>query len=133
MTTKEQELAAALRERLKIISDESSRRNPDQHMKRLTEQARQHRNQGEKHRAGESQPRHRIVQEIRRWFTRSHPRNVTAVLLQIIRDLRRLELRRHPKVAEEENHRGNQGIVNHDRRIHAAKPHENHEYGAARL
>jgi hypothetical protein len=37
MTTEEQELAAALRERLKIISDESSRHNPDQHMARLRE------------------------------------------------------------------------------------------------
>ena len=35
MTREEQELAAALRERLKIISDESSRRNPNQHMARL--------------------------------------------------------------------------------------------------
>ena len=37
MTREEQELAAALRERLRIISDESSRRNPDQHMARLRE------------------------------------------------------------------------------------------------
>ena len=37
MTKEEQELAAALRERLKIISDESSRRNPSQHMARLRE------------------------------------------------------------------------------------------------
>jgi hypothetical protein len=37
MTREEQELAAALRERLKIISDESSRHNPDQHMARLRE------------------------------------------------------------------------------------------------
>jgi hypothetical protein len=37
MTTEEQELAAALRERLKIISDESSRRNPTQHIARLRE------------------------------------------------------------------------------------------------
>ena len=35
MTTEEQELAAALRERRKIISDESSRRSPIQHMARL--------------------------------------------------------------------------------------------------
>ena len=35
MTTKEQRGPAALRERLKIISDESSRRNPDQHMAQL--------------------------------------------------------------------------------------------------
>ncbi len=37
MTREEQELATALRERLKIISDESSRRNPAQHMARLRE------------------------------------------------------------------------------------------------
>ena len=35
MTREEEELAAALRERLRIISDESSRRNPDQHMAQL--------------------------------------------------------------------------------------------------
>jgi hypothetical protein len=35
MTREEQELAEALRERLKIISDEASRRNSDQHMARL--------------------------------------------------------------------------------------------------
>jgi hypothetical protein len=35
MRTKEHELAEALRERLAIISDEASRGDPDQHMKRL--------------------------------------------------------------------------------------------------
>ncbi|PYK58103.1 MAG: hypothetical protein DME43_12515 [Verrucomicrobia bacterium] len=37
MTKAESELAEALRERLKIISDETSRRDPDQHVKRLQE------------------------------------------------------------------------------------------------
>ena len=37
MTREEQELAVALRERLKIISDETSRRDPDQHIARLRE------------------------------------------------------------------------------------------------
>ena len=35
MTTSERELAEALRERLTIISDKASRRDPDQHIKRL--------------------------------------------------------------------------------------------------
>jgi hypothetical protein len=37
MTKEESELAEALRERLTIISDEASRGNPDQHIKRLRE------------------------------------------------------------------------------------------------
>jgi hypothetical protein len=37
MTKEESELADALRARLKIISDEASRRDPDQHVKRLQE------------------------------------------------------------------------------------------------
>lgn len=37
MTREAYELAEALRERLRIVSDESSRRNPDQHMARLHE------------------------------------------------------------------------------------------------
>jgi phytoene dehydrogenase-like protein len=37
MTKTETELAEAFRERLKIISDEESRRDPEQHMKRLRE------------------------------------------------------------------------------------------------
>ena len=37
MTREAYELAEALRERLRIISDESSRRNPDQRMARLHE------------------------------------------------------------------------------------------------
>jgi hypothetical protein len=37
MIIAEQQLAGALRERLKIISDESSRRYPDQHLARLRE------------------------------------------------------------------------------------------------
>jgi hypothetical protein len=37
MTRPETELADALRERLKIISDEASRRDPDQHVRRLRE------------------------------------------------------------------------------------------------
>ena len=35
MTKEESELAAALRERLKIVSDEASRRDPDRHLERL--------------------------------------------------------------------------------------------------
>jgi hypothetical protein len=35
MTKAERELAEVLRERLKIISDEESQRNPEQHVKRL--------------------------------------------------------------------------------------------------
>src|SRR5207302_6449885 len=37
MTKTETELAEALRERLKIISDKKSRRDPEQHVKRLRE------------------------------------------------------------------------------------------------
>jgi len=37
MTKTETELAEALRERLRIISDEESRRDPEQHVKRLRE------------------------------------------------------------------------------------------------
>lgn len=37
MTKTETELAEALRERLKIISDEESRRDPELHVKRLRE------------------------------------------------------------------------------------------------
>ena len=37
MTKTQTELTEALRERLKIISDEKSRRNPEQHVKRLRE------------------------------------------------------------------------------------------------
>ena len=37
MTKTETELADALRERLKIISDEEGRRDPEQHVKRLRE------------------------------------------------------------------------------------------------
>jgi len=37
MTREAYELAEALRERLRIVSDESSRRKPDQHMARLHE------------------------------------------------------------------------------------------------
>ena len=37
MTREAYELAEALRERLRIVSAESSRRNPDQHMARLHE------------------------------------------------------------------------------------------------
>ena len=37
MTKQEYELAEALRERLRIISDETSRNQPEQHLKRLRE------------------------------------------------------------------------------------------------
>ena len=37
MTKEERELIGALRERLQIISDETSRRNPEQHLARLRE------------------------------------------------------------------------------------------------
>ena len=72
----------------------------------LAEQARQNRDQRKENRAGKGQPRHREVEEIRRRFARTHARDVAAVFLQIIRDLRGLKLRRDPEIAEEENHRG---------------------------
>src|SRR3954466_7277937 len=72
---------------------EELRRNGG-HVQPLTEQARKNRNEREENSAGKSQPSHGEVQELRRRFARTHSWNVTAVLLQIIGDLRRLELRR---------------------------------------
>ena len=86
------------------------RRN-DRHVHSLTQKARQNRNQREENRARKSQPRHREIEEIGRRFSRTHARNIAAVFLQIVRDLRRLKLRRHPEITEEENHRREDCVV----------------------
>src|SRR6267143_7325716 len=54
--------------------------------------------------AGERKPRHGEIEKIRCRFSGSDARNVTAVFLQVVRDLRWLELRGNPKITEEENH-----------------------------
>ena len=43
--------------------------------------------------------------KLRRRFPRTHAWDIATVFLQIIRDLRWLELRRDPEITEEENHR----------------------------
>src|SRR6266542_2170869 len=60
--------------------------------------------QCKKNRAGKGEPRHGEIEKIRSRFSRSDSRNVTTVFLEIVRDLRWLELRGNPKITEEENH-----------------------------
>src|SRR5207237_10932964 len=80
-------------------------------VKSLAEQTGEHRDQSEKNRARESKSGHCVIEEIRCRFARSHPRNIAAMFLQIIGYLCWLKLRRHPKIAEKENHRRQQQIV----------------------
>ena len=61
-------------------------------------------NDGQKDRASQCNPAHGIVQIIARRLPRAHPRNVATVLLQIIRDLKFVELGCHPEIREEQNH-----------------------------
>src|SRR5205807_9748996 len=81
------------------------------HMQSLTEQTWQHRDQREENRAGKGQACHGEIKKIRSWFTWSYAWDIAAVFLQIIRNLRRLELRRDPEIAEEENHRRQQNVM----------------------
>src|SRR5437764_8633679 len=81
------------------------------HVQPLAEQAWEYRDQRQKDCAGKSQPRHRVVEKIRSRFSGSNTGNVTAVFLQIVRDLGRLKLRSDPEVTEEENHRRKSEIM----------------------
>src|ERR1700730_10242938 len=77
----------------------------------MAKQLRQHRDHGEKNRAGKCQSCHCEIEKIRRRLSRSHTWDVTAVFLEIIGDLSRLKLRRDPEVTEKENHRGKKNIM----------------------
>src|SRR3982750_2776366 len=77
----------------------------------LAQQTWQDRDHRQKDGTSEGQPRHRKIEEIRCRLAWTHTGNVAAVLLQIVCDLRRLELCRHPEVAEEENHRREKKIM----------------------
>ena len=81
------------------------------HMQSLAEQTWQYCDQREKNRAGKSESRHGEIEKVGRRFSRSHARDVTAVFLQIICDLRWLELRGDPKITEKENHRREHDIM----------------------
>src|SRR5207249_10475717 len=48
--------------------------------------------------------RHCEIKKIGSRLSRSHTRNVSAVFLQVIRDLGWLKLRRNPEITEKENH-----------------------------
>src|SRR5213076_1976299 len=70
----------------------------------LAEKAWQDRYQCKKDRAGERESRHGEIEKIRSRFPGPDARNVATVLLQVVRDLRRLKLRGNPEITEEENH-----------------------------
>src|SRR5882762_5048589 len=74
------------------------------HVQTLTQQTREHCYNRQENRARESQTRHCEIEKLGRRFAWTHARNVTAVLFQIVCDLRRLKLRRDPEITEEENH-----------------------------
>ena len=63
---------------------------------------RNNRNDRQEDRTRQSQTAHRVVQEITGHLAGSDTWNITAVLLQIVRDLQLIELSRHPEIGEEE-------------------------------
>src|ERR1041385_8557396 len=58
----------------------------------------------QKYRARKREPSHREIEEVSRWLSGAHTGDVTSVFFQIIGDLLRLKLCRHPKIAEEKDH-----------------------------
>ena len=78
----------------------------------LAEEAWKNCDERQKNRAGKRQPRHREIKKISCWFSRAHTGDVTAVFFQIIRNLSWLKLCRDPEIAEEENHRCENDIMN---------------------
>ena len=72
---------------------------------------RHHRDHGQEQRAGQRDARHRPVQKLRRRPAGADARHVAAVLLQVVGDLDRIELRRHPEIGEEEDHQRVQDVV----------------------
>ena len=86
-------------------------RRDNWHIQSLAEQTWQYRDQREENRTGKCESRHGEIKEIGGWFSRSHARDVTSVFLQVICDLRRLELRGDPKITEKENHRRQHDVM----------------------
>jgi len=81
------------------------------HMHALAQKRRQDRDHGQEKRAGKGEPGHGIIEKIRGWFAWSNARDVGSMLLQIVRDLSRLKLRRDPEIAEKEDHRRQENVV----------------------
>ena len=52
----------------------------------------------------ESDPRHRVVKELRRGMSRLNARDVAALLLEVVRNLYGIELVGHPEEREDQNH-----------------------------
>src|SRR5439155_6305173 len=74
------------------------------HIQSLAQKAWQNRDQRQKNRARKRESRHREIKKVGSRFAGPHSRNVTAVFLQIVRDLRWLKLRRNLEITEKENH-----------------------------
>src|SRR6266480_6074002 len=75
-------------------------RGDGRNVQSLAHKAGQNRYQRKKNRPGEREPRHGEIKKIGSRFSRSHPRDVTTVFLQVVRDLRWLKLRRNPEITE---------------------------------
>jgi hypothetical protein len=86
-------------------------RRDNWHIQSLAEETWQYRYQREENRTGKRQSRHGEIKKVRRRFSRSHPRDVTSVFLQVICDLRWLELRGDPEITEKENHRRESDVM----------------------
>src|ERR1051326_1263438 len=76
----------------------------DGHIQPLAEKTWQNRYQRQENRASKREPRHREIKKVSSRFSGPHSGNVTAVLFEIVGDLRRLKLCGDPEVTEEENH-----------------------------
>ena len=88
------------------------------HVQTLAQQTREHCYDREEDRACERQTRHGVIEKIRSWLPGSDTRNVTAIFLKIVCDLRWLKLGRDPKIAEEENHRSQDDVMQPSGRKH---------------
>ena len=72
---------------------------------------REYRNDREEDRSGQGQSRHNKVQELGGWRSRTNPRHITSVLLQIIGDLNGSKHDRYPEVGEEKDHQSEDDVV----------------------
>src|SRR4029453_1097404 len=71
----------------------------------VTKKTRQDSDQRQENRARKSQAGHREIEKIRGRFSRPDAWDIAAIFLEIVRDLRRLNLGRHPEITEKEKHR----------------------------
>src|SRR5207237_10115078 len=99
----EQQVLIYLRHGVECYTDDDQQRRStksERHVDRVRDECRQQRDEGQEQRARESDAGHDLIDVLCRLLPRLDPRNEAALLLQVLRDIHRIEDDRRVEVGE---------------------------------